>query len=339
MRHIWLGLLAGLLWLGAAQAQPLHATSAAAGLAAQAAPTDAAPVQIGVYPTVVDDLNIGASTFDMTAYVWLRWKGDADPVKGLEFANATERQNFTQHPVFETPKILADGSKYQLLQIHGRFFQPFSLTDFPFDRQALTLVLEDELSGHRALTYVPDLKDSGLSARLDVPGWQIRGWTSAAMVEKTGSGFGLGGASQSRAGLQFTLVIARRFNFFLWKLFLPLVVVMCANWLAFLVRPEMLDVRVALTASALLTLVFLQKTYSDELPETGVLVLMDKIYAVAFLMVIATLLQVVFLGWWQKHRGLNDAAIVRGDLISMAGHVVVFAVAVSLLVGGALARG
>ncbi|MEI9996153.1 MAG: hypothetical protein WDM91_16275 [Rhizomicrobium sp.] len=321
-------------WPPTSAAPALHAMPPQAAIAPlDRPPPGAEVVTVGVYPTVVDDLNIAASTYDVVAYVWLRWKGPLDPTDGLEFANASERQNFVQHKLFAAPRRLADGSAYQLLQIHGRFFQPFSLVDFPFDRQTLTIAVEDEINARHRIVYVPDLKDSGFGAALQVPGWRMLGWSSEATVQDYATHFGapeIAGGTQ-HAGLRFAIAIERRASFFLWKLFLPLLIVLCANWLAFLVKPDLVDVRTALTATSLLTLVFLQKSYSDELPEIGTLVLMDKIYAVAYLLVVATLAQVVAMALWQRKETITEARVMRTDRRSLAVHVAFFAAAVSVL--------
>jgi hypothetical protein len=324
--------------LGMADAAAQTALHPLSAPPAQAAPAPrpaagAEVVTVGVYPTVMDDLNIAASTYDVVAYVWLKWKGPVDPTDSLEFSNVSERQNFTQQKLYDKPRVLADGTSYQLLQIHGRFFQPFSLIDFPFDRQTLTIALEDEVNAHHRIVYAPDMADTGAAPTLQIPGWRLLGWDSHAVVQDYATHFGapeLAGGTQ-HAGLRYTIAIERRASFFLWKLFLPLLIVMCANWLAFLVRPDIIDVRTALTASALLTLVFLQKSYSDELPEIGTLVLMDKIYAVAYLLVVATLAHVVTVAMWQKTSGVPDAKVVRVDWTSLAIHVTVFAVCVTVL--------
>ena len=324
------------LGIGSALAGPalLPMPTGAAVLPLSAPANGAEVVTVGVYPTVVDDLNVAASTYDVVAYVWFKWKGPIDPTVGVEFANSSERQNFTRQNLLEKPARLADGSSYQILQIHGRFFQPFSLIDFPFDRQTLTIAIEDEINAHHRIVYVPDLKDSGFGASLQIPGWRMLGWHAEATVQDYASHFGapeIAGGTR-HAGLNFAIAIERRASFFIWKLFLPLLIVMFANWLALLIKPDLVDVRTALTATALLTLVFLQKSYSDDLPEIGTLVLMDKIYAAAYLLVIATLAQVVAMATWQKTSDIPDTRVMRWDRTSFVMHVAVFAIAVTAIV-------
>ena len=62
-------------------------------------------------------------------------------------------------------------------------------------------------------------------------------------------------------------------------------VVICGAWIALLLNPVLTETRAALPASALLTTVFLQQSYTASLPETGGLVLLDEIYVVAYILI------------------------------------------------------
>jgi hypothetical protein len=64
--------------------------------------------------------------------------------------------------------------------------------------------------------------------------------------------------------------------------------------------------RAALPAGALLSAIFLQKSYSDYLPDIGYLVLMDKIYLIAYPVIILTLIRVIY-----AYLQVEDAKIAR----------------------------
>ncbi len=336
-------LVLGLLFCAAAvpacgQDASLHTQSGAAAIrVARHLPADAERVEVGVYPTIVNALDPAGSTYDLTAYVWLRWKGPIDPTAHLEFVNLVQRYDFSRQALFDKPRPLSGGGFYQILQIHGRFFQPFEFENFPFDRQTVGLELHDEYRAHENVVYVPDDKDSGYAADLEIPGWRILGWRSESIVRDYASRFGAGRGT-SYAGLRYQLVIARHANYFLWKLFLPLLIVLSANWLALMIDPELVDVRTALPATALLTMVFLQQSYSSELPEIGTLVLMDKIYATAYLLVMATLFQVIGMASWQKSGTVvSDARVSFYDRIGLMAQLAIFTAVVLLVLhtGGA----
>ena len=298
-------------------------------------PAGAERVYVGFYPTTIYDMNIQSSTYYFVGYVWLRWKGPIDPTTSFEFTNAVEHWGLTKTKFYTTPEQLPDGSLYQIMTVQGRFHQHFRLHDFPLDRQRLSISVEDANRGVDQLVYIPDTPDIGYSSRLRIQGWDILGWRTRQTVQDYGSRFGeTGSAARSKyAGLRFDLVIRRAPNFFLWKLLLPLLIVLCANWLVLLLRPDLVDVRTALSATSLLTLVFLQKSYSDSLPSAGSLMLMDKIYVAAYLVVLATMAEVVTTASWMKK---SPSVELEGRIEKIDKRLLAVEAALFLVIVGAL---
>ena len=97
-------------------------------------------VEVGVWPTVIYNLDVHSNTFYMTAYVWFIWKGDIDPSETAELVNNVESWGLTKVRTYPKPITFPDGRKYQCLRIEGRFFQPFSLKRFPLEHHTLTPV-------------------------------------------------------------------------------------------------------------------------------------------------------------------------------------------------------
>lgn len=295
---------------------------------------DAQQVTVGVYANNVYNLDIQNNTFYMDAYVWFRWKGDIDPTETVEFINAVEEWGMVQTNILEEPSILEDGSKYQVMRVESRFVQPFTLTDFPLDSQQLTILLEDTTYPSDQLVYVADTQDSGYGDMLKVPGWEIQNWTIESLLHSYGSQFGEIGSTLAPdfSVLRYAINIERLVNFFTWKLLLPLLIVLGAHWCTFLINPAMVDIRTAMPSTALLTTVFLQQSYSSMLPEVGYLVLMDKIYVVAYLLIVTTLAHTIVTAMWVH----NDEAsgVVRAkrmDRRVLIGEVLVFVVAFAII--------
>jgi hypothetical protein len=90
-------------------------------------PASAQIVKIGFYPVSVHQLDVANSTYYIDTYVWLRWKGEIDPTKTIEFVNMVEDWARQLSFLLPTPKREADGSFYQIMRLEGRFNQPFSL--------------------------------------------------------------------------------------------------------------------------------------------------------------------------------------------------------------------
>ncbi len=264
-------------------------------------PATAEVVTVGAYMVNIYSIDFRSDTCCITAYVWFTWTGEADPTATLEFANAVEDWQLKATKTFITPKKLADGSKYQEMRVNGRFYQPYDLQEYPLDSQQIALYLEDSRRTVNEAVYLADTENAGVDASMNIPGWTVSGLTSQTMIHDYQTDFGdssAGPDSTRFTSLVYSVEIERDISYFYWKLLFPLVIVLLTNWLALLLRPHWIDLRTGMPATALLTLVFLQVTYSSGLPETAYLVLMDKIYVLAYAMIIITLLQII----WSNHR-------------------------------------
>ena len=266
-------------------------------------------VDVGVWPTVIYNLDVHSNTYYMTAYVWFVWKGELDPSETVEFSNNVESWGFTKVKTYPKPITFPDGRHYQCLRVEGRFFQPFSLKRFPLEHHTVALSIEDNTYAADKLLYRFDQKNSGLDSSLNIPGWTIKKWTGTAGIHHYPTNLGdlsLSSGGSDYGKIQFEVEVSRPVNFFLWKMMLPVVIILVATWTALLLHPAQLASRVALTGTALLTTVFLEQGYSSNLPEVNYLVLMDKIYVVLYLLIIASLIQVVIQGALEKKHQLNE---------------------------------
>lgn len=254
-------------------------------------PAGAQQVKIGFYPVAIYDLDQSSNTFYADAYVWMRWRGEIDPSATIEFTNMVEEWGKLQEPLSEEPSELPDGSKYQQFRVEGRFVQPFSLADYPLDRHSLQIKVEDTTHGIQDLSYVIDDQSSGVSNTLEIPGWKLKGWRGETLKHDYGTNFGEIEQPSSYSVANFSLVIERPLSFFIWKQMLPLVIVVMAALVALLLNPRAIDARLALPLGALLSAIFLQKGYADTLPDLGYLVFMDKIYLIAYPLILAVLVR------------------------------------------------
>jgi len=97
------------------------------------------------------------------------------------------------------------------------------------------------------------------------------------------------------------------------KTFVPIgLIVVCAA-LVFFVRPRYVEGRIGLGITALLTLVALQLTSSASLPDVDYLMMIDKIYLLAYLFIILALARVVMTSW--RGDAEAEASISRSDRI------------------------
>lgn len=125
----------------------------------------------------------------------------------------------------------------------------------------------------------------------------------------------------------------RQLNYFIWKLLLPLIIVLAAGWGALWLHPSYVESRIAIPITALLTIVFLQQSYSAALPEVSYLVLLDKIYALAYLLVIATIMEtIVTADWIETQQPEAIARVQKLDRSFLVAQCTILIVGVFLLI-------
>lgn len=284
-------------------------------------------VEVGFYPVMVYDLDPHSNTYYIDAYIWFHWHGSINPTKTLEFMNTVNRSDFDPKPMYSDPILQSDGSLYQQYHIQSQFFEPFNLKDYPFDEYELSIVLEDSSNDISRLVYVPDTDKSGVDPGVMLPGWQLAGWTIQSQDHKYGTDLGLDAADPEASifsSIRYSLKIRRPVDFFLWKLLLPLGIVLLMACSALLIHPTYTDFRLAAPSTALLALIFLQQSYTSTLPEIGYLVLLDKIYVLSYVVMITLMGVVMVTAWWMEtHKETPIGRIIKLDrLITLAGCVI-----------------
>jgi hypothetical protein len=293
-------------------------------------------VDVGLYGTNVYELSLPDNTFYFSGYVWLRWSNpDLDPVSGLEFVNAVETWGLMLTPLTESPEQLANGDFVQTLSVQGRFYKSFKLNDYPLDRQTLSIMLEDTTNTIDAIQYRADNEKSGLDPNFRVQGFEVLGLSAQNYEHSYGTDFGYTGtdAAQVYSTLEFQIQVERNPNLFIWKLLFPLLLVLITNWLTLLINPTHVEVRTAMPATALLTTVFLQQTALESISQTSVLVLMDKVYLVAYAAIVVTLIQVIRDNFKVKTASDEEVSSVHAaDKVSLVIQVTVSVVALAALI-------
>lgn len=298
-------------------------------------PDQAQQVKTGVFVVNLYDVDAERNTFYLDFYVWFKWKGDINPAANLELSNGVEDWGLSSVPVNEEPQELPDGSFYQAWRLEGRFVQPLVLRRYPLDRHNLNILIENSVFTTDQLVYTVDEESSGFSDVLTVPGWVIQGFEVSSLVRQYATNFGDSrlASEPQHSVFQYSLQIARPVSLFLWKLLLPLIIVVVASWGSLLLNPEFVDSRIALPVTALLTAVFLQQSYSSNLPDAGYLVLLDKIYALAYVLIFISILEAIITAEWIRNDSpQGPARAIRLDRFLLKAQAVILVVGLGLII-------
>ncbi len=302
----------------------------------------------GVYLMNLYDISLDEHSYKADFYVWFKWKGDLDPTD-IEFVNAVEKWGMTSTPFEDSILTLRDGWNYQGFRVESRFFHPFVLDRFPLEKHHLEIHIEHPDYPVDSLIFLPDTSSSVSLAASKPPGksvffrpdlllagWNILGADLQQKEHAYGTDFGNpDNPASTFSDLVFTFRLGRPVSYFLLKLLLPLTIVMFAAFGALLFFPSYVEARISLPVGSLLTAVFLQQSYSSALPDVGYMVLMDKIYLLAYLLIAALLLQLIVTGnkiRRFKKEGVDYPRIKRKEKRLAWGFAGVYVVGVLMLV-------
>ena len=203
------------------------------------------------------------------------WTARGFPVNQVDELQITER----------AIRIRNDGTVSADLNVSVRLATNYDLRRFPFDRQQLTLELESFAWNEDELVFVADATSTGFDDDFDIPEWTITGVRAheeRAIVIRSAKPF---------SRLVLTIDIERKSGFYLWKVLLPLLIIVALSWSIFWMVDERFGIRVRSSSTGILTIVAYQFVVSQDLPRIGYLTMMDKIMIVSFMMLAITVLE------------------------------------------------
>jgi hypothetical protein len=275
-------------------------------------------VTVGAYINDIQNFNLNEHSYVVDLYLWFRWNNPKiNPAESFEFMNSFDQWGHTTTPNYEAPIKLPSGEIYQVVRILGGFSHKFNLKHYPFDRQALTIEIEDRDAEAHHTQYIADTAQPvALNPKIELPGFDLSAPNLSIKTQTHPSNFGDTRTQSNQAHYTRAIIevpIGRPVFTYLVKLILPvLCVVFCAG-LMLSFKPTYVDARVGIGITALLTLVALQITLNDELPEIDYLILMDKIYLLTYIYIVLGLTAVV-LGTWRLDKNAEHLEqVMRSD--------------------------
>lgn len=182
-------------------------------------------------------------------------------------------------------EIRADGTVLISGFFHGAVAARFDLRHFPFDQQSLTIAMESFTFNRDVVQLRPNEDLVGYGENLYLPEWRIRGVTASTID-----------AGQVRDRVPFSraeykINIKRETGYYLFKLSVPLILIVMLSWSVFWMRNESLGGRMRISSTAFLTIVAYQFAVSGSLPKVAYLTLMDKLMIASFILIALSALE------------------------------------------------
>ena len=271
-------------------------------------------VVIGAYIENIQGIDLATNSFMADLYVWMRWQGaDLAPYESLEVMNPYETWALDAKPLTVEPVPQPDGSLYYAIRYQGAFNTALKLEQFPFGEQDLNIQLEDQRSEAGQLAYVLDNNPIAIDPQVTVPGYVIGDPSITVSDIQYSSNFGDLTSRENDVYSRVTISVPVTHPFLATsiKVLLPILLVVATASLIFHVPPGLIEARIGLGITALLTLVAMQWSAMADLPDGGYLVMLDVLYIISFLFVLTTLVQTLATSW--RARDGDEARAIAAD--------------------------
>lgn len=258
---------------------------------------DQVVIYFGIHVDKIYELSLHSRTFSADGSLWIEWdtenqkymeKHSIAPHELLKLVNQIERWDSVFEPTTAEPLLLSAGRYYQRFRFSSRFYDDeINFRRDPFDSLILPIVVEVapgvmSQKYQQTLLYPHHHQNGFLGMSGTLSGYQLEGAILNSYIHQYPSRFG---EWYQPAFSQARLDIVYQSDY--WSAFvnwvLPLIIVMSVVLLSPAVTGSMGDVRLAIPSTALLTLIFLQQAYHNDIPSLPYLTFLDQLFACSYL--------------------------------------------------------
>lgn len=295
-------------WLALALAGPLLLGPARWGIGADAEEQQApirpgslsrpTPVAVGVYLLDVFDVDDASQTITVDFVLWARW---------LDERIASDRAGRRQFRLSEVwsprlivvnerslerrlPEVVVVDAENRVLyaqRFSGTIASTSDLADFPFDQQLFRIYVIAGGYTREEVELVIEPDRTGRSQRLSVIDWEIGAVTAElSPFEYTADG-------RVFPGCAFAFSAKRHSGYYLWKVMLPLFIVVFMSWSVFWIDPTAAPAQIGVAATSILALIAYQFVLGDLVPRLSYLTRQDRFLVGSTVLVFAALVEVI----------------------------------------------
>lgn len=186
-----------------------------------------------------------------------------DIVPWIEMQYITEIESFFEKKIMVDERGIARFNR----RIIGTLRHPFDFTNFPFDKQKWKMVFFN--AGGKSYSLLPDNFYLALHEDfIDPPTWK----TSFIGTEN----IAIRGPGPDIHGLSYNFQIKRNSKYYVWKVLIPIGLIVLMSWGVFWIKPEEISAQLTVSVTAILTLVAFQFNVSQLVPPLSYLTILDK---------------------------------------------------------------
>jgi hypothetical protein len=271
-----------------------------------AANTGPTQVSVGIWIVDISKIDSAEQSFTAEVAVVLRWKDPRLAHTGSGIARYPLEQVW--HPrvaiVNETSSVTRkfpdsvevepDGTVTYRQRYAGAFTQPLRLRSFPFDRQTFRVQLVAVRYRLNEVTFVPDedwirnglQQAGGIAPSITLPDWTVERWETKPVTYALSPGF-------EYSGYAFEFTAARDVRHYIWKVILPLILIVMMSWSVFWTEPANSNTQFSIAVTSMLTLIAYRFAVDTQVPRLPYMTRLDVFFLISTLLVFFSLIEVL----------------------------------------------
>lgn len=272
--------------------------------------------RIGLYINSLTDFDIANQSFSSDFWLWFNYRNDSLVINdAIEIAHAKEFSSTN----FSSEK--KGDMNWAQMKNKAVIEKQWDVTNFPFDKQKLTIEIENSYYDADELEFIPDTENSRIDSNLKLKEWNIDSMTFSSMDKIYNTTYGdpeLTGSSTYPAVVsEIYLTRAHSWNTF-FKMLTGVYIAFAIILLAFFVKPT--D-RLGLCVGGLFAVVGNKYIIESSVPSTVSNTLLDNIHNLTFVFIFIVLVLAVLSFRWQE-RG-DDKSALNAKKLDMTAFAVV----------------
>lgn len=267
---------------------------------------DGKPVEVSIALHVINlaDIDEVSERFNLMFYLLAQWN---DPRLAFSPRDPTERfhaftPNQIWHPRLEfineigaqsagdaALRVRPDGTVLYVERAGGELSTRFRLRRFPFDRQRLEIIIHPFIGQALVVRLRADQAHTWISGEeaeySSLAEWQMMG-IKARDAQVSFSRFG------PIPEARFEIVVRRKYHYYIWKIFVPLLLMVALSWSVYWIDPKDLSSQVQISITTILTVIAFAFSISLSLPKVPYLTFIDAFFLDCLMFVFFTAVEI-----------------------------------------------
>jgi hypothetical protein len=261
-------------------------------------------IAIGMYITNIVSIDETRESFEVGGFVTAEWQ-DPRLVVAADDRTTPAKRSFAKEdlwtPAIEGANTVAfktyqysleadrSGKVTYWERFDGTFSSALELAKFPFDTQVMRFEFQPFVSTAAHIHFASNtLPVTGISPEqhTDLAAWELKGLSYKATTVVSDH------LPEPLQEALFELTVKRRPGFYVWKIFLPLLMMAVIPIFGFWLDVKDIDWALKIPMTMLLSTVALEFTVTRDLPRVGYITFLDAVFLVSFVFFFLSVLEI-----------------------------------------------